>query len=61
MRDKDAAMRRNIKIFRTELFDRLADQAVIEQDGAENCALGFGTVWAAHVRKVGREWDQEWP
>ncbi len=44
-RDEDAAVRRNVKIFRPELFDCLADQAVIEQDGAENCAFGFGTVW----------------
>ena len=31
-RDEDPAVRRNVKIFRTQLFDRLADQAVVEQD-----------------------------
>jgi hypothetical protein len=35
----------NVKVFGTELLDRLTNQAVVEQDCAENGALRFGTVW----------------
>src|SRR5689334_23528003 len=44
-REEDATMRRHVEIFRAELFDCLADQAVIEQDRTENGAFGFSTVW----------------
>jgi len=44
-REEDATMRRHVEIFGAELFDCLADQAVIEQDGAENGSFCFGTVW----------------
>src|SRR5437660_3785090 len=42
-RQKDAPVRRHIKIRRLQQFNRLRDQCVVENDGAENCSLRFGT------------------
>jgi hypothetical protein len=55
-RDKDATVRGNVEIFGTKLFNRLTDQAVVEQDSAKNSSLCFSTVWKRALERLVTNW-----